>query len=178
MARVLVWNPYRGENPRRKKALSSEQVERRQAQAVRLLRDVTDDPDRADEIEDLSVAEYAERKGFQLSNPRTRKGMNPMKQQEFVKLKEQVKELELKLAEAVKQGRSNPSVVVVRKKKAVSSCEFDDEERDELVSAIAEIKDELEEGRSRRAQEIAAGILDEYDEDEEEDEGAEEEEDE
>jgi hypothetical protein len=141
---------------------------------VRFLRDVTDDPDRADEIEHLSVAEYAERKGFELSNPRMRKGNNPMNKQEFVKLNERVKELELKLAEADK--RSNPSVAVhpVRKK-AVSLCVFGDEERDELVSAIAEIKEELEEGRSRSAQEIADGILDVYEE-EEEDEDAEEEE--
>jgi len=174
MAKVLVWNPYRGENPRHKKALSSEQVERRQARAVRFLRDVANDPDRADEIEHLSVAEYAERKGFQLSNPRTRKGSNPMKEQEFVKLKERVKELELKLAEADKQGRSNPSVVVhPGRNKAVSSCVFDDEERDELVSAIAEIKEELEEGQPHRAQEIADDILDDYEE-EEEDEDAEE----
>jgi hypothetical protein len=132
MAKVRVWNPYRGENPRRKKALSSEQVERRQARAVRFLRDVTDDPDLADEIEHLSVAEYAERKGFPLSNPLKKKEISPVKQQEVVrKLKEELRQemKDVAAVEVAKRARSNPSVAVhpVRKK-AVSLCVFGDDE--------------------------------------------------
>ena len=69
MARIVVWDP----SPRKKKALNREQVEKRQAKAVRFLRDVTDDPDLAGEIEDLSVEEYAKRKSFELTDNPTRK---------------------------------------------------------------------------------------------------------
>ena len=43
-----------------------------QAKAVRFLRDVVGDPDKADEIEDLAPEEYAERKGVEVveENPR------------------------------------------------------------------------------------------------------------
>jgi hypothetical protein len=56
-------------NPK-KKELTREQVEKKQAKAVAFLRNVVKDSDKADEIEGLSVSEYAERKKIGLSNPR------------------------------------------------------------------------------------------------------------
>lgn len=51
--------------------LTREQVEGRKAKAVRFVRDVLGDPDRAAEIEDESVDDYAERRKFQIvENPR------------------------------------------------------------------------------------------------------------
>src|SRR5260370_29264831 len=86
MAERRVWNP----SPRKRKALDREQVEKRQAKAVRFLRDVADDPDLADEIEGLSIPEYAERKGFGLlNNPIKKQKGKPMKKDE---LKEAVRD--------------------------------------------------------------------------------------
>jgi CCR4-NOT transcriptional regulation complex NOT5 subunit len=48
-----------------KKTLTPDQVESRKERAVRFTRDVLDDPDRADEIEDETLEDYAERHGFQ-----------------------------------------------------------------------------------------------------------------
>lgn len=53
MSRMLTWD----------------EIERRKDQAVRFVRDVLDDPDRADEIDDESLEDYAERKGFAIANP-------------------------------------------------------------------------------------------------------------
>jgi len=55
-------------NPPRK-VLSREQVEKKQRKAVAFLRDVVGDDDLADEIYDLSVEEYAEKKRITLENP-------------------------------------------------------------------------------------------------------------
>lgn len=52
-----------------KKDKTYDQAEAMQAKAVRFTRDVVGDPDKADEIESLSVEEYADRKGLQLMNP-------------------------------------------------------------------------------------------------------------
>ena len=55
-----------------RKTKNVDQLERIQAKAVRFLRDVVGDPDKADEIEDLTPEEYAERKGVEMveENPR------------------------------------------------------------------------------------------------------------
>lgn len=57
------------------KALTREQLERRKEKAVRFTRDVLDDPDRADEIADESLEDYAERKKIAVSNPRRKRNM-------------------------------------------------------------------------------------------------------
>lgn len=57
MAAPLTWN----------------QIERRQAQAVRFVRDVKGDADRAAEIEAESLRDYAERRGFAIANPNERR---------------------------------------------------------------------------------------------------------
>jgi hypothetical protein len=45
-------------------------IERKQAKAVQFLRDVADDPDKADEFESMSPEEYAEHKGIEITaNP-------------------------------------------------------------------------------------------------------------
>lgn len=55
-------------NPKAK-SKTREQLERLQDKAVRFLRDVVGDDDKADEIEGLSVEEYADRKRIHLANP-------------------------------------------------------------------------------------------------------------
>jgi hypothetical protein len=73
------------------KALTRKQLESRKAQAVRFTRDVLGDPDRADEIEDESLEDYAERRHIQIVNP---KGARKMAVQTRRELIERIKELE------------------------------------------------------------------------------------
>jgi hypothetical protein len=54
------------------KILTQEQAESRKQRAVRFVRDVLGDPNRADEIEDESLESYAERRGFRIVNPVSR----------------------------------------------------------------------------------------------------------
>jgi hypothetical protein len=51
------------------KALTREQLASRKEKAVRFVRDVLEDPDRAAEIEDESLEDYAERRRIQVVNP-------------------------------------------------------------------------------------------------------------
>lgn len=73
------------------KTLSREQLEGRKEKAVRFVRDVLDDPDRADEIEDESLEDYAERRKIKIAeeNPRGADAM-PTKEE----LMQRIKELE------------------------------------------------------------------------------------
>ena len=73
------------------KSLTREQLESRKAKAVRFTRDALDDDDRADEIEDESLEDYAERKRIRLANP---KGVRKMPVQTRRELLERIEELE------------------------------------------------------------------------------------
>ena len=73
------------------KTLTHKQVESRKAAAVRFTRDVLDDPDRADEIEDESLENYAERRRIKLQNP---KGVAHMAIRSRKDLLERIEELE------------------------------------------------------------------------------------
>ena len=52
------------------KRLTREQVQSRKAKAVRFVRDVVGDPERAEEIAAESLESYAARRKLQISNPR------------------------------------------------------------------------------------------------------------
>ena len=52
------------------KTLSHKQLEARKAQAVRFVRDVLGDDDKADDIEDESLEDYAEHRHIKLANPK------------------------------------------------------------------------------------------------------------
>ncbi|HTS05274.1 MAG TPA: hypothetical protein VMP68_06800 [Candidatus Eisenbacteria bacterium] len=73
------------------KSLTRRQLESRKAQAVRFTRDVLDDPDRADEIEDELLEDYAERKRIKLANPT---GVRKMPAPTRRELLERIEELE------------------------------------------------------------------------------------
>jgi hypothetical protein len=73
------------------KTLTRKQLESRKAKAVRFTRDVLGDPDRAEEIEDESIENYAERRHIQIVNP---KGPRKMAVQTRRELLERIKELE------------------------------------------------------------------------------------
>ena len=56
------------------KSLTRDQLQTRKEQAVRFTQNVLGDSDRADEIADESLEDYAERRKIQLTNPRKRRG--------------------------------------------------------------------------------------------------------
>ena len=89
------------------KRLSPEQVQSRKDKAVRFVRDVLDDPERAAEIEDESVEDYAERRNFQILNPSERRKEMATKRE----LEERIQELEEENEEL--QGRIDEILEIV-----------------------------------------------------------------
>ncbi|HLY60003.1 MAG TPA: hypothetical protein VKV95_04485 [Terriglobia bacterium] len=73
------------------KTLSRVQIERRKAQAVRFAREVREDDDLADAIDDETLEEYAEKRHIHLVNP---KGGRKMAIPTRRELTERVQELE------------------------------------------------------------------------------------
>lgn len=73
------------------KTLTRKQLEGRKTQAVRFVRDVLGDDDRAEEIADESLEEYAERRRVKLTNP---KGVRQMAVTSRRELLERIDELE------------------------------------------------------------------------------------
>src|SRR4029077_4705025 len=156
MARVLVYNPHDARNPGKKKTLTPEQVEKRQAKAVRFLRDVADDPDLADEIEDLSVREYAERKGFELINNPIRKTEKPMKKEE---LKDAVRSGVIEAVKSIKDLRSNPEPATAAQ--STPSVERAPKSRKEILDAVDDAAAAIADEDVDEALEILNGLLDE-----------------
>jgi|SRR5208283_5620720 len=73
------------------KSLTRQQLERRKAQAVRFTRDVREDDDRADEIEDESLEDYAQDRRIKLANPKGGRKMPVLTRRE---LQDRIQELE------------------------------------------------------------------------------------
>ncbi len=90
--------PYCGVVARSPKLLTREQVEGRKAKAVRFVRDVLGDPERADEIEAEDLQHYATRRNLLLTNPRRtnmpRKRTLDDYRDEIADLKDQISDLE------------------------------------------------------------------------------------
>jgi hypothetical protein len=55
------------------KHVTRDQLQARKEKAVRFVRDVLNDPDRAEEIADESLEDYAERRKIQITNPSKRR---------------------------------------------------------------------------------------------------------
>jgi hypothetical protein len=79
-----------------RKAKTLAQVAAMQKKAVRFVSDVLDEPEHAEEIEELSPEEYAERKRIRITNPREKRGLNHMavSRPSRSKLEERIEELE------------------------------------------------------------------------------------
>jgi hypothetical protein len=73
------------------KTLTRKQLEARKGRAVRFTRDVLDDSDRADEIENQSIEDYAARRHIQIHNP---KGAKPVAVPTRKEMYDRIKELE------------------------------------------------------------------------------------
>jgi len=80
----------------RPKVLTREQLQSRKEQAERFTRDVLGDEERADEIADEDLEDYAERRKIRLSNPtQWRKGKMPKRRElSRAELEDRVAELE------------------------------------------------------------------------------------
>ena len=74
------------------KSRTLDEIERMKAKAARFVENVLDDPGRADEIEDESPEEYAERKRIQILDNPHRRRTRPMPSNK--ELQERVRELE------------------------------------------------------------------------------------
>ena len=73
------------------KTLTRKQLESRKAKAVRFTRDVREDDDRADEIEDESLEDYAQERHIKLANPKGERKMSIPTRRE---LQDRIQELE------------------------------------------------------------------------------------
>ena len=73
------------------KTLTRKQLEARKAQAVRFVRDVLDDDDKADDIEDESLEDYAEHRHIKITNPKGATRMAAPTRQELL---DRIEELE------------------------------------------------------------------------------------
>lgn len=80
------------------KRLTREQVEARKEKAARFTETVLGDSDRADDIRDESLEEYAQRRRFEIINPSRRcimpRGDSDPRRKEIKDLKAQIRELE------------------------------------------------------------------------------------
>ena len=82
------------------KQLTRDQIQARKEQAARFTETVQGDPDRAQEIRDESLEDYAQRRRFEIANPRTRRVTMARKKtvedyrDEVAELKDQVSDLE------------------------------------------------------------------------------------
>ncbi len=73
------------------KTLTRKQLEARKAQAVRFVRDVLEDDDKADDIEDESLEDYAEHRHIRIANPKGATHMAAPTRQELL---DRIEELE------------------------------------------------------------------------------------
>jgi hypothetical protein len=189
---VYLINP-RAPNPR-SKALSRDQVEAKQAKAVRFAENVLDDEDKADELAALSPEEYAERRGLRLQNPRGKgvismRKVNPNGDDLISTLIAKFDELPAKIAEQINgankssgEGRGNEQDVngSSRKRRNPSSAvevrvdRVKDllSDRDELIDAIGDAVDALDDGDPDKAQDILDDVLGGYDDDDDENDAA------
>jgi predicted RNase H-like nuclease (RuvC/YqgF family) len=79
--------------------LTREQIEARKEKAVAFVRDIVGDSDRAGEIADENLEDYAQRRKFEITNPSRRRAIMPRKtiedyRAENADLKDQIGDLE------------------------------------------------------------------------------------
>lgn len=109
------------------KTLTRKQLESRKAKAVRFTRDVRGDDDRADEIEDESLEDYAQERRIKLSNPKGGRNMPALTRRE---LQERIQELEAE-NEDLQSRLDEISDIVAGNGDAEEEDEEEDEEQGE-----------------------------------------------
>jgi hypothetical protein len=168
-------------NPRMGKVLSEDQVADRQEKAVRFAREVLGNDELADELEELTVEEYAERKGFQLNNP-NRKGVRKMRNANSVserrdELADRVDAIEKELDKIAKGAKKEPESTPLFNPRAARQnprtarqnprAESVEEEllteRDEILESLQDARGAIRDGELDEAEEILDEILDSFD---------------
>ena len=89
------------------KTMTRKQLEARKARAVRFALDVLDKPERADEIENQTLEEYAESRHIQIKNPRGAKAVAVPTRRELM---DRIKELEEENENRNKLGKPRVSL--------------------------------------------------------------------
>ena len=175
-------------NPMNPTSLTEEQAARRQAKAVDFTRNIVKDPALADEIESLTVEEYAQRKGFRLQNPSNDKkeAEEMATDQKLVQKIDELCESNRELAQTIRRSQgtsidrraSNPSRRLsnpngdddgaresLQSASAERRAKRASEHLDQALDAMQEAQEALDEGDSEAAQEILQDVLGEYDSD-------------
>ena len=140
--------------------LTREQVEKRQAKAVRFAADVLEDDDLADELESLTPEEYAEKKKLLINPTNKRKETKSMKRDE---LKQVVKDA---VSDAIKQTRrSNPtqSAPAVPGTGKGNGNGDNKDDREEILDAVDDAAAALADGNEDEALDILNSLLDRCD---------------
>jgi hypothetical protein len=109
------------------KALTREQLQARKEKAVRFTRDVLDDADRAEEIAEESLEEYAARRKIAITNPCRRTKTMATKRE----LEEQIRELEQENSGLQDQLDAVADIVSEDDEAEEDEAEEDEEEEDE-----------------------------------------------
>lgn len=109
------------------KALTREQLEDRKAKAVRFLENVLGDPDRAAEVEDESLEDYAARRRIQLVNLNRSSRTMATKRE----LEERISELEDENQELSDQLDSIADIVAPDEEPEEEEEEYNDEQGEE-----------------------------------------------
>lgn len=167
---IRIWNPVHFPNSRREKAFTREQVERKQAQAVRAAEDLRDDPALADELAELSVEEYAERKHIQLVNPKRKEVRRMAKQEHVVERLDALAEKVESLTEAImnkeKPAQKNPTttrtIVLPPRNRSDRVSKRLRKERDKILDSMEDVQAALDEGQYDEAADLLDEVLDEY----------------
>ncbi len=110
------------------KELTRDQVQSRKDKAVRFVRDVLGDPDRAEEIAEESVEDYAQRRKFTIINPTERKARPMPTKQE---LEDQIRELEEENQELQDQLDTIADIVAPAEEDEADQEADEDEDDDE-----------------------------------------------
>jgi len=171
-AQVRVFNPS---TARPRKKLTYGQVKKRQDRAAEFLDSVADDPDLSDEIEGLSVRQYAERKGFQITDNSTprRKENSMVKRQDLNTTLQQLNDAASQLTTAAKRlgransnpgnGNGNGNGNGKAAKQQTSS------DLDRVLNRVDTIGDLLADGDADGALDAVNDLLDDYDNDDNDD---------
>jgi hypothetical protein len=122
------------------KTLTRKQLESLKAKAVRFIRDVLDDPERAEEIEDESLEEYAERRHIQIINPKGAKLMEVRTRRELLERIQQL-EKEKENLQKLKNPKGTNPMAVGTKRELLERIEELEEENENLQSQLDEIAD-------------------------------------
>jgi hypothetical protein len=109
---------------------SLDQVKAMQRKAVRFVSDVLGDPDKAEEIDDLSVEEYADRKGIRL-NPTQSKEANIMAATTKQALQDTLDEASTKVEEMLNPTLTRKELVILAQELDEILNGSDDQEDDE-----------------------------------------------